>query len=144
MQRLKLIMNQMDIDVVLGYRFCSIMLNNVERSRPIASYLQEKVIFQTLLKTYAANSHAHHSCVRYYSSCRSTIYEFWSIVVKYSFLAHLSLKTSCSIGKTPCRIPLSHPRDLLIPSTWPAYPIHVTSNYNNLGCVQSNLRLNIM
>ena len=33
------------------------------------------------------------------------------------FLAHLSLKTSCSIGKTPCRISLSHPRDLLIPST---------------------------
>ena len=33
------------------------------------------------------------------------------------FLAHLSLKTSCSIGKTQCGISLSHPRDLLIPST---------------------------
>ena len=33
------------------------------------------------------------------------------------FLTHLSLKTSCSIGKTPCGISLSHPRDLLIPST---------------------------
>ena len=39
---------------------------------------------------------------------------------------------------------LSHPRDLPIPSTLPAYPIHVTSNYNNLGCFQSNPRLNIM
>ena len=65
MQRLKLIMNKMNIDVVLGDRFCSIILNNVERSRPIATYLQEKAIFQTLLKTYAANSHAHNSCVRY-------------------------------------------------------------------------------
>ena len=64
--------------------------------------------------------------------------------MEYNFLAHLLLKTSCSIGKTPCGISLSHSRDLLIPSTWPAYPIHVTSNYNNLGCFQSNLRLNIM
>ena len=36
---------------------------------------------------------------------------------EYLILAHLSLKTSCSIGKTPCGISLSHPRDLLIPST---------------------------
>ena len=62
----------------------------------------------------------------------------------FLFLANLSLKTSCSIGKTPCGISLSHPRDLLIPSTWPAYPIHVTSNYNNLGCFQSIVRLNII
>ena len=39
---------------------------------------------------------------------------------------------------------LSHPRDLLILSTLPAYPIHVTSNYNYLGCFQSNPRLNFM
>ena len=43
------------------------------------------------------------SCMRWY--------------VRNFFLAHLSLKTSCSIGKTPCGISLSHPRDLLIPST---------------------------
>ena len=61
---------------------------------------------------------------------------------RHIILAHL--KTSCSIGKTPCGISLSYPRDLLIPSTWPAYPIHVTSNYNNLGCFQSDSCLNIM
>ena len=59
----------------------------------------------------------------------------------YCILARFSLKTSCSIGKTSCGISLSHPHDLLIPSTWPAYPIYVTSNYNNLGCFQSNSRL---
>ena len=37
---------------------------------------------------------------------------------RLQFLAHLSLKTSCSIGKTPCGISLSHSHDLLIPSTW--------------------------
>ena len=34
--------------------------------------------------------------------------------------------------------------DFLIPSTYPAYPIHVTSNCNNLGWFQSNLRQNIV
>ena len=40
-----------------------------------------------------------------------------------------------------CGISLSHQHDLLIPSTWPAYPIHMTSNYKNLGCLQRNLCL---
>ena len=33
------------------------------------------------------------------------------------YLTHLSLKTSCSIGKTLCGISSFHPHDLLIPST---------------------------
>ena len=56
----------------------------------------------------------------YLSHCHDIISHSHDIIIsflRHNFLAHLSLKTSCSIGKTQCGIPLSHPRDLLIPST---------------------------
>ena len=55
--------------------------------------------------------------------CGLAILTLWHItaqtlqVFHVPLIAHLSLKTSCSMGKTQCGISLSHPRDLLIPST---------------------------
>ena len=60
---------------------------------------------------------AFYSTSRYLDDLLNIDNPYFEQMVGQIFLAHLSLKTSCSIGKTPCGISLSHPRDLLIPST---------------------------
>ena len=114
-------------------------------ARKILHHLFEEGVEKSIPRDHRLSSLGKPRDAKQWSSGWNFLYlSYHSDMIDSYILAHLSPKTSCSIGKTQWGISLSHPRDLLIPSTWPAYPIHVTSIYINLGCFQSNSRLNIM